>query len=147
MGAALLSSCSGGAHPAQQLNALHVAHNAMSDHLLTVNLGAEHHSDQYGSASIGDAATVVKPRQGVDVSIRIHNEPHGASERAYLEKSNCAHPGATPWEPLASVTGGRSKTKLSGLTVARLKDEHFSVVVDQGHSGHGPIVSCGDFSL
>ncbi len=136
--AAALVSCHGG-RPVGQINPLHVAHNYMTDHLLTVNMGALRHSNQWGSASMGDAS------HGLDVSVKVENEPRGVSETAYIGHGNCIRPATREWKPLHAVVNGASKSHVAGVTVGEIKKGHYSIVVDGG-SGKNPI-SCGDFEL
>lgn len=135
--AAALCGCHGG-RPVSQINPLHVAHNAMTDHLMTVNVGALHGSRQWGSSSIGDK------KHGVDVAITLQNEPKGATEPAYLGKGNCTKPPSTAWKKLTPVKGGKSKTHVDGVQVGAIKGGRYAVVVD-GASGGRP-VACGDFT-
>ncbi|HET9096226.1 MAG TPA: hypothetical protein VFN37_06165 [Candidatus Baltobacteraceae bacterium] len=51
--AAMLAACGG--RPVRQINVLHEAHNAMSQDALTVDIGAQKGSRQWGSAGLGDA--------------------------------------------------------------------------------------------
>lgn len=138
LGVLTLAACHG--RPVSQINPLHAAHNAMTDHLLTVNMGALHGSRQWGSASIGDG------KHGVDVAITLQNEPREATERAYIAKSNCAGPSSQPWKPLSPVKRGKSQTHVPGVTVGEIKKGRYAIVVEQRGSS-GSAVSCGDFEL
>ena len=135
--AALLSACGG--RPVSQINVLHEAHNAMSQDALTVNMGALAHSRQWGSASMGDA------KHGVDVKVEIANEPHGASERAYIAKSNCTAPARTPWRALHPVVNGKSSTHVGGIDIGQVKQARYSIIVESAASGSP--VSCGNFQI
>lgn len=138
LGFLTLAACHG--QPVQ-INPLHAAHNAMTDHLLTVNMGALHGSRQSGSASIGDG------KHGVDVSVTLANEPKNASERAYIAKSNCTSPSMQAWKQLAPVKHGKSQTHVGGVSVGEIKKGRYAIVVVRpGSSGSGA-VSCGDFEL
>lgn len=136
--AALLTACHSGGRPVSQINPLHIAHNYMTDHLLTVNMGALNNSKQWGSASMGD-----NNEHGVDVSVKLDNAPNG-SERAYVGKGNCDPPPAAVWKPLNPVMHGKSKSKIDGVTVGDIKKGRYSLVVEG--QGAKP-VSCGDFEL
>lgn len=137
--AAALCGCHGG-RPVSQINPLHVAHNAMTDHLMTVNVGALHGSRQWGSSSIGDK------KHGVDVAITVQNEPSHVSEPAYLGKGNCSEPPAAAWKPLHAVMGGKSHTHVPGVTVGEIKQGKYAVVV-RGAGTAGKPVACGDFEV
>lgn len=138
LGVLTLAACHG--RPVSQINPLHAAHNAMTDHLLTANMGALQHSRQWGSASIGDG------KHGVDVAVTLDNEPEGASERAFIAKSNCSKPSSQAWKPLSPVKSGKSQTHVPGVTVGEMKKGRYAIVVEQpGTSGRA--VSCGDFEL
>lgn len=135
--AALLSACGG--RPVSQVNVLHEAHNAMSQDALTANMGALGHSRQWGSASMGDA------KHGMDVKIDLQNESRGASERAYIAKSNCTSPSRTPWRPLHPVVKGKSMTHVGGVDIGQIKQGRYSIIVD-GAGSQSP-VSCGNFQI
>lgn len=138
--AALPAACHGGGRPVSQINPLHIAHNYMTDHLLTVNMGAKGGSRQWGTASIGD-----NNEHGVDVAVDLENAPKKGSERAYIGRGNCTAPPATPWKPLQPVVGGKSKSKIARVTVGDVKKGRYSLVVLG--NGSGKPVSCGDFEL
>lgn len=138
LGVLTLAACHG--RPVSQINPLHAAHNAMTDHLLTANMGALHGSRQWGSASIGDG------KHGADVAITLDNEPKNASEPAYIAKSNCSNPSPQAWKPLSPVKSGKSQTHVPGVTVADMKKGRYAIVVQQPGSSEGA-VSCGDFEL
>lgn len=137
LAAAALGACGG--HPVRQVNVLHEAHNAMSQDTLTVNMGAVGASRQWGSASIGDA------KHGVDVKIDVQNEPHGASQPAYIAKSACTPPAAKPWRTLQPVVGGKSASHVDGIDIGVIKKGRYSIVVQDARS-HRP-VSCGNFQI
>lgn len=111
----------------------------MSQDALTVNMGALDHSRQSGSASMGDE------KHGVDVKVTLDNEPSGASERAYIARSNCTPPGTTEWQPLHPVVGGKSTTHVDGLDIGKIKQGRYSIVVDGAGSSNA--VSCGNFQI
>ena len=134
--AAMLAACGG--RPVRQINVLHEAHNAMSQDALTVNMGAQNGSRQWGSASIGDA------KHGVDVEITLANEPRAARETAYIARGNCTPPGKKAWRTLHPLTGGKSTTHLGGLDIGVIKRGRYSVVVDG--QAREP-VSCGNFQI
>ncbi len=134
-----LASCHG-SQPVRQINPLHVAHNAMTDHLLTVNMGALRHSNQFGSASMGDES------HGVDVAVRLDNEPHGEAEAAYIGRSNCTRPAKVPWKPLHPVVDGKSSTYVPGVTVGDIKSGRYAIVVEDAIHPKTPI-ACGDFEI
>lgn len=135
--AALLAACGG--RPVRQISAFHELHNAMSQDTLNANMGARGASRQWGSASMGDA------KHGLDVVIDIQNEPRGASEPAYIAKSNCTPPSPKAWRALAPVTAGKSKTHIAGADIGQIKKGRYSVVVLDARS-RSP-VSCGDFEI
>lgn len=140
LAAALLSACHGGGRPVSQINPLHIAHNYMTDHLLTANMGAKDGSRQWGTASIGD-----NNDHGVDVAVDLRNAPQKGSERAYLGRGNCTAPPKSPWKPLEPVVRGKSKSKVARITAGDIKKGRYSLVV-QGAGSKKP-VSCGDFEL
>lgn len=136
--ALLLSACHGGGRPVSQLNEMHIAHNYMTDHLMTVNMGALGNSRQWGTASMGDH------KHGVDVAVTLDNAPKG-SETAYVGKGNCTSPPTSVWKPLKPVVGGKSKSHIGGVTVGDIKKGRYSIVVED--PGSKKPVSCGDFEL
>lgn len=140
-----LIACSGGGRNVRQINPLHIAHNEMTTHLLTANVGALGGSQQTGSASIGDSVTVTDLRPGIDVSIRLQQEPRGVSEPAYLAKSGCTPPSRRAWKQLAPVVSGHSKTTIHGPKFSDVKGKPYAVVVDRSRSG--PPVACADFQF
>lgn len=137
LAALLLTACHGG-RPVSQLNEMHIAHSYMTDHLLTVNMGAKGGSKQWGTASMGDH------EHGIDVAVTLDNAPKG-SERAYVTQGNCTPPSSKVWKPLQPVTGGKSKSHIDGVTVGDIKKGRYSIVVED--PGSKKPVSCGDFEL
>jgi hypothetical protein len=137
LAAAMLAACGG--HPVRQINVLHEAHNAMSQDALTVNMGAIGNSRQWGSASIGDA------RHGVDVQLELQNSPRGASEAAYIARSNCTPPVKTAWRRLHPVVGGKSATYLPGIDIGVIKKGRYSIVVESANAKTA--VACGNFQI
>jgi hypothetical protein len=120
------------------MNELHIAHNYMTDHLLTANMGALNNSRQWGSASMGDN------KHGIDVAVTLDNAPKGR-QRAYIGEGNCSSPPETVWKPLQPVVDGKSKSHIAGVTVGDIKKGRYSVVVQSQRSNEP--VSCGDFEL
>jgi hypothetical protein len=141
----LLIACSSGGGSVRQINPLHIAHNAMTTHLLTANVGALAHSGQVGSASIADSVTVTDLRPGIEVSVRVQHEPQGAAEPAFLARSNCTPPSRRAWKQLAPVVAGRSKTTIHGVRFADIKGKRYALVVDRAHSRIP--VACADFEF
>ncbi len=137
MAAALLAACGG--RPVSQINVLHEAHNAMSQDTLTVNMGALKHSEQWGSASMGDE------RHGMDVIVHLDNEPAGAKEPAYIAIGNCTPPSSKAWRTLAPVTGGKSASHVGGADIGAIKKGRYSIVVDDPRARTA--VSCGNFQI
>ncbi len=137
LAAAVLSACGG--RPVSQINLLHEAHNAMSQDTLTANMGALHGSRQWGSASMGDA------KHGMDVEIRLDNEPARAFERAYIARGNCTPPAARPWKRLHPVSGGKSKSYVSGPDIGQIKGGRYAIVVVDAKT-RTPL-SCGNFQI
>lgn len=132
--AAALTACGG--HPVRQVNPLHVLHNMMSHHLLTVNVGAVRGSGQWGSASASDK------KHGVILLLDVHGAPKGSHEQAYLAKGNCSTPSRTPWKTLKPLNGGKSTTFIPDFGIGTLRAHKHSVVVA---GPGGTPVACGDF--
>lgn len=122
----------------KQLNGLHKMHNAMSGHLLNINMGAMNGSKQDGAASVGDKG------KGVEVSIHLYNEPKGASEPAHIHMGTCQKLNPAPWKPLSNVVNGTSNTFLAGVTVAQIKKGTYAINAHKSASDLKTYVSCGN---
>ncbi len=124
----------------KQFNPLHNAHNAISGHLLNINMGALNGSKQDGAASAGDK------NGGLQVSIHVYNEPKGASEPAHIHKGTCKNIDPAPWKSLNNVVNGSSMTNISGVSVAELKKGHYAINVHKSLNDLKTYVSCGDLT-
>jgi hypothetical protein len=136
------SNKGGGSQPVQQVNPAHVAHNAMSGKNLQINMGQQNKSGQSGSAGVVDAKG-----GGVDVTIKLLNEPKGASEPAHIHQGTCAKLNPAPWKPLTSVVDGKSFTHVPGVTVAQIKKGKYAINVHKSANDLKTYVSCGDLVL
>lgn len=125
----------------KQVNPLHVAHNEMSGNVLDINMGAMNGSKQDGSASVANKGG------GVQVTVKVKNEPKGASEPAHIHKGTCKNIDPAPWKPLKNVVDGNSVTMVSGVTVAELKKGHYAINVHKSAADLKTYVSCGDLTL
>lgn len=119
-------------------NAMHDAHNAMSNSVLNINMGQQNKSKQDGTATVKDV------KGGVWVKVSVFNEPKGASEPAHIHAGTCAKLNPAPWKPLNNVVNGTSTTTLKGVTVAQLKKTNYAVNVHKSASDLKHYVSCGD---
>lgn len=119
-------------------NAANVMKNAVSGKALNINMGALNGSKQDGTASVTDKGT------GVEVVVKLNNEPTGASQPAHIHKGTCKNLDPTPWKPLTNVVGGSSTTMVPGLTVKELKGTHYAINVHKSASDLKTYVSCGD---
>jgi hypothetical protein len=146
--ALLLAACGGGGKksntssqgPAvQNVNPAHVARNAMSAHSMQINMGQLNNSGETGSATVADAK-----HGGVDVTVKLNNEPKGASEPAHIHKGTCAKLDPVPWKPLTAVDNGKSFTHVPGLSVAELKKGKYAINVHKSANDLKTYVSCGD---
>ena len=126
---------------AKQLNPLHMAHNAMSGHVLNINMGAMNGSKQDGSATVADKG------KGVLVTIHLNNEPKGASEPAHIHQGTCKNLNPAPWKPLKNVVGGVSVTPVAGVSVAEIKKGHYAINAHKSLNDLKTYVSCGDLSV
>jgi len=122
----------------KQVNPLHKAHNAMSAHLMNINMGAMNGSKQDGSASIGDT------KGGVSVALHIYNEPKAASEPAHIHQGTCKKLNPAPWKPLKNVVNGTSMTMVAGVSVAQIKKGTYAINVHKSLNDLKTYVSCGD---
>lgn len=122
----------------KQLNPLHQAHNAMSGKTLNINMGAMNGSKQDGSASVTDKGN------GVEVLVKLNNEPKGASQPAHIHEGTCKNINPAPWKPLKNVVDGKSTTMVAGVTVAELKKEKYAINVHKSANDLKTYVSCGD---
>ena len=122
----------------KQLNPLHQAHNAMTGNSIDINMGAMNGSNQDGSARVVSAGT------GVQVTLKINNQPKGASEPAHIHEGTCKKLNPAPWKPLKNVVNGTSVTTVPGVTVAELKKEHYAINVHKSLTDLKTYVSCGD---
>ena len=119
-------------------NAMHAAHNAMSNSVLNLNMGPQNGSKQNGTAAVKDVTG------GVWVKVSVMNEPKGASEPAHIHKGTCAKLDPAPWKPLTNVVNGTSITTIKGITVADLKKAHYAINVHKSVAELKVYVSCGD---
>lgn len=131
-----------GSQQVKQLNPVHVAHNEMSGHRLDINMGQQNNSGQAGNASVVDAKS-----GGVDVTINIKSEPHGASQPAHIHKGTCAKLDPAPFKPLSPVIDGKSFTHVAGISVGELKKGHYAINVHKSANDLKTYVSCGDLTL
>jgi len=160
LGAALLlAACGGGGNNAnngtntntgnketggktvKQFNPLHVAHNALTGNSIDINMGPMNGSKQDGSARI------VNKGNAVQVTVKINNEPKGASEPSHIHQGTCKKLNPAPWKPLNSVVNGTSVTTLSGVTIAQLKKGHYAINVHKSATDLKTYVSCGDLTM
>lgn len=111
----------------------------MSQDALTVNMGALHGSRQWGSASMGDA------KHGLNVTVRLDNEPPRAAESAYIVVGSCTPPSTHVYRTLHPIVNGKSQTYVKGPDIGRIKQARYSIVVDAANA-HTPL-SCGDFQI
>lgn len=124
----------------KQLNPLHKLHNAMSNKVLNINMGAMNGSKQDGTASIGIKGN------GIQVTVHLNNEPKGASEPSHIHQGTCTKLDPAPWKPLKNVVGGTATTFVSGVTVAQLKKAHYAINVHKSANDLKTYVSCGDIT-
>ncbi len=122
----------------KEMNPMHAAHNAISGHLLNVNMGAMNGSKQDGAASMGDE------KNGVRVLIHLYNEPSGASEPAHIHQGSCKKLNPAPWKPLKNVVNGTSNTFVSGVTIGEIKKGTYAINVHKSANDLKTYVSCGD---
>jgi hypothetical protein len=125
----------------KQVNPAHVAHNAMSGSLMNINMGAMNGSKQDGSASVGNKGN------GVEVAVKLNNEPKGASEPAHIHKGTCKNLDPVPWKPLKNIVDGKSTTMVAGVTVAELKKGKYAINVHKSDNDLKTYVSCGDLTI
>ena len=125
----------------KQVNPLHVAHNAMSKHVLDINMGAMNGSKQDGSATVADKG------KGVQVTIHLNNEPKGASEPAHIHQGTCKNLNPAPWKMLKNVVGGASNSFVPDLSVAEIKKGHYAINAHKSLNDLKTYVSCGDLKL
>jgi len=119
-------------------NAMHGAHNAMSNSVLNINMGQQNKSKQNGTATVKDV------NGGVWVKVSVFNEPKGGSEPAHIHMGTCDKLNPAPWKPLSNVVNGTSTTTVKGVTVAQLKKAHYAINVHESASNLKHYVSCGD---
>jgi len=119
-------------------NAMHEAHNAMSNSVLNINMGPQNGSKQNGTATVKDVSG------GVWVKVSVMNEPKGASEPAHIHQGTCAKLNPSPWRSLNNVVNGTSTTTVKGITVAQLKKAHYAINVHKSAAQLTVYVSCGD---
>jgi hypothetical protein len=125
----------------KQVNPAHVAHNAMSGTVLNINMGAMNGSKQDGSASVTDKGN------GVEVLVKLSNEPKGASEPEHIHKGTCKNLDPVPWKPLENVVDGKATTMVPGVTVAELKKGTYAINVHKSANDLKTYVSCGDLKV
>jgi hypothetical protein len=125
----------------KQVNPAHVAHNAMSGTVMNINMGAMNGSKQDGSASITDKG------KGVEVVVKLNNEPKGASEPSHIHQGTCKKINPAPWKPLKDVVGGTATTMVAGVTVAQLKKGTYAINVHKSANDLKTYVSCGDLKI
>lgn len=122
----------------KQLNPLHKAHNALTGKSIDINMGAMNGSKQDGSARIVAQGT------GVVVTVKVNNEPKGASEPSHIHQGTCKNLNPAPWKPLKNVIGGTAVTTVAGVTIADLKKAHYAINVHKSDTDLKTYVSCGD---
>jgi hypothetical protein len=125
----------------KQVNPAHVAHNAMSGSVMNINMGAMNGSKQDGSASISNKG------KGVEVVVKLNNEPKGASEPSHIHQGTCKKINPAPWKPLKNVVGGTATTMVPGVTVAELKKGTYAINVHKSANDLKTYVSCGDLKI
>lgn len=126
-----------GSH-AKQINPLHKAHNEMSGKKIDINMGAMNGSKQDGSASAEAKGS------GVLVTVKVFNEPKGASEPAHIHKGTCKKLDPAPFKPLSNVVDGKSVTTVAGVTIDELKKGTYAINVHKSAADLKTYVSCGD---
>lgn len=122
----------------KQINPLHKAHNEMSGKKLDINMGAMNGSKQDGSASVEAKGA------GVVVTVKVFNEPKGASEPSHIHKGTCKKLDPAPFKPLNNVVNGLSVTTIAGLTVDDIKKGTYAINVHKSAADLKTYVSCGD---
>jgi hypothetical protein len=156
LGALMLAACGGGGGgnantntgnketsgtQVKQVNPAHVAHNAMSGSVMNINMGAMNGSKQDGSASITNKG------KGVEVVVKLNNEPKGASEPSHIHQGTCKKINPAPWKPLKNVVDGTATTMVPGVTVAELKKGTYAINVHKSAADLKTYVSCGDLKI
>ncbi len=124
----------------KQANTLHVMHNKMSGKAMNINMGAMNGSKEDGSASIAANGN------GVTVTVKVFNEPKGASQPSHIHSGTCKKLDPAPWKPLTSVVNGVSTTTLAGVTLDQLKKGQYAINVHQSAANLKHYVSCGDLT-
>lgn len=125
----------------QNVNPAHVAHNLMSAHTLTINMGQQNNSGETGTATVADAKG-----GGVDVTIALNHVPKGVAQPVHIHEGTCAKLNPVPWKPLTSVMNGKSFTHVPAVTVAELKKEKYAINVHKSANDLKTYVSCGDLA-
>lgn len=125
----------------KQVNPAHVLHNEISGKSLDINMGAMNGSKQDGSARVVDKGN------GVEVTVKVANEPKGASEPSHIHKGTCKNLDPAPYKPLKNVVDGNATSMVSGLTVADLKKGKYAINVHKSATDLKTYVSCGDLTL
>lgn len=125
----------------KQVNPAHVAHNAMSGNVLNINMGAMNGSKEDGSASVSNKDG------GVEVVVKLNNEPKGIQQPVHIHKGTCKNLDPVPWKPLTNVVDGTSTTMVSGVTVAELKKGTYAINAHKSTNDLKTYVSCGDLKV
>ena len=101
-------------------------------------------SAQNGSGESG-TATLLQSGDNLYVTLRLNNDQN--PQPAHIHKGTCDKLDPKPAYPLSTVQNGKSETKLTGITLAKLTASPYAINVHKSLTDIPTYVSCGNIVI